>query len=83
MGALLSDVEGIKIAMPCAGGSCDIVFVSLFNQKDPVWRKSLFQGALDSDNRVSASWNNTVMCVMLSFIPCICLSSLPQPQELG
>ena len=83
MGVLLFDVEGIKIAMPCAKGSYDIVFVSLFNQKNQVGRKSLFQGALDFDNRVSASWNNAVMCVMLSFIPCVCLSSLPQPQELG
>lgn len=55
MGVLLLNVEGLKIAMPCASGSCDIVFVSLFNQKDQVWRKSLFQGAIDYDNRVSPS----------------------------
>jgi len=46
MGVLLFDVEGIKIAMPCAGGSYVIAFVSLLNQKNQVWRKSLFQGSL-------------------------------------
>lgn len=35
MGVLLLDVEGIKIAMPCASGSYGVVFVSLFNQKNP------------------------------------------------
>lgn len=38
MGVLLFDVKRIKIAMLCAHGSCDIV--SLFKQKDQVWRKS-------------------------------------------
>lgn len=83
IGVLLFAVEGIKIAMPCARGSCDIAFVSYSSKKIRFGGNLLFQGALDADNRVSASWNNSVMCIMLSLIPWVCVSSLPQPQELG
>lgn len=75
-GVLLFAVEGIKIAVPCAGGSCDIALVSYSSKKIRFGGNLLFQGALDADNRVSASWNNSVMCI-ISLIPWICLLLSP------